>query len=406
MSFNKETNMYEGFIYKIYNDVNNKIYIGQTTVSIKERWHGHMSSALSPNYNTALYNAMRKYGREKFHIEEIDKICEKTKDDLLKKLNNLEQLRIKEYHSLVSENGYNIEKGGLNKFSHGRRVNQYDKNLNLLNSYPSIADASNHVGIDSTTIWAVCNNYYYLAGGFVWSYAEKSPRKPDYDKILHPLNYRESRKQPYKSKAMSNEEKKLKKLLKLHWNGERICQYNAFGEIVKIFDDPIQASEELNTTPSTILKNVNGENLCFHKTVLRYECDPFDKYKMSKQLKPLSLYTIEGKLIKHFECQKDLEQFLRVPRGEISKVLKRGGSIKGYLVSEYGKPIIRNVYRCNKQILMLNDKKEIIKEFNSQRDVYKYFNIHDDYKSFNKSLEQNILYKGYYWKIKEEYKIA
>ena len=42
MSFNKETNMYEGFIYKIYNDVNSKIYIGQTTTSIKERWHGHM----------------------------------------------------------------------------------------------------------------------------------------------------------------------------------------------------------------------------------------------------------------------------------------------------------------------------------------------------------------------------
>ena len=47
MSFNKETGMYEGYIYKIINDVNDKVYIGQTITTLKDRWHGHMSSALN-----------------------------------------------------------------------------------------------------------------------------------------------------------------------------------------------------------------------------------------------------------------------------------------------------------------------------------------------------------------------
>lgn len=47
MSFNKETGMYEGYIYKIINDINDKVYIGQTITTIAERWHGHMSSVLN-----------------------------------------------------------------------------------------------------------------------------------------------------------------------------------------------------------------------------------------------------------------------------------------------------------------------------------------------------------------------
>ena len=43
MSYNKETGMYEGYIYKIWNDVNDKIYIGQTRVSVNKRWVMHKS---------------------------------------------------------------------------------------------------------------------------------------------------------------------------------------------------------------------------------------------------------------------------------------------------------------------------------------------------------------------------
>ena len=35
-----------GVIYKITNTINNKVYIGLTTVSIEKRWKGHMNGVL------------------------------------------------------------------------------------------------------------------------------------------------------------------------------------------------------------------------------------------------------------------------------------------------------------------------------------------------------------------------
>ena len=42
MAFNKETGMYEGFIYLITNKINGKQYIGQTITTIKERFYQHI----------------------------------------------------------------------------------------------------------------------------------------------------------------------------------------------------------------------------------------------------------------------------------------------------------------------------------------------------------------------------
>ena len=47
MSYNKETGMYEGYIYCITNTVNGKQYIGQTKRTVEERWKQHICNALS-----------------------------------------------------------------------------------------------------------------------------------------------------------------------------------------------------------------------------------------------------------------------------------------------------------------------------------------------------------------------
>lgn len=62
--------MIYGIIYKIANLVNSKIYIGQTTRTIKERWDDHKYDAGSDN-NIYLYNAMRKYSINNFKIEDL-----------------------------------------------------------------------------------------------------------------------------------------------------------------------------------------------------------------------------------------------------------------------------------------------------------------------------------------------
>ena len=46
-------------IYKIENKINNKIYVGQSSL-IEKRWYQHKSNYLNPTYNSALYKAMNK----------------------------------------------------------------------------------------------------------------------------------------------------------------------------------------------------------------------------------------------------------------------------------------------------------------------------------------------------------
>lgn len=60
------------FIYKITNDVNDKMYIGQTINPIEERFKRHINSAINNELNTHFARAIRKIGAEHFKIELID----------------------------------------------------------------------------------------------------------------------------------------------------------------------------------------------------------------------------------------------------------------------------------------------------------------------------------------------
>ena len=80
-----------GFIYKITNLINNKVYIGLTTETIEKRWKNHISCV--GKIKRHLYNAMGKYGIENFTIEEIDR------SDNFTILGELERKYIKEYRS-------------------------------------------------------------------------------------------------------------------------------------------------------------------------------------------------------------------------------------------------------------------------------------------------------------------
>ena len=90
-------------IYLITNDVNNKVYVGQTTKSLEERIQGHRSSMVS-GVDTHIYRAMRKYGWDKFHFQVIATAQDQDT------LNDLEAYFIQKYDSI--RNGYNMAPGG------------------------------------------------------------------------------------------------------------------------------------------------------------------------------------------------------------------------------------------------------------------------------------------------------
>jgi group I intron endonuclease len=90
-----------GLIYKLTNLINGKIYIGQTTKTLKQRFNTHVSESKKEKSTMIVSKAIKKYGKENFKIEEIAKAYSREE------LNTLEGKYIEEFKS-HTEIGYNI----------------------------------------------------------------------------------------------------------------------------------------------------------------------------------------------------------------------------------------------------------------------------------------------------------
>lgn len=89
-------------IYKITNKINGKIYIGETTSSLEQRWKDHCRDGKNSDHNkSVLHDAIHKYGADNFSIEQIDEVPDEQRFEK-------ETEYIIKYQSLVSQYGYNI----------------------------------------------------------------------------------------------------------------------------------------------------------------------------------------------------------------------------------------------------------------------------------------------------------
>ena len=110
-------------VYKITNKINDKSYIGITTGDMKQRLRGHRQKT-----NPYLTNAMNKYGKENFIIEQI--ATAKTNAELDRK-------EIALIKKLKPE--YNFQEGGR-KFTHHieqskKKIGDYQRVAKLGNQY-------------------------------------------------------------------------------------------------------------------------------------------------------------------------------------------------------------------------------------------------------------------------------
>lgn len=129
-----------GFIYKITNLINKKVYIGQTVNTVEQRFIEHKSQYKAGRYSSSrpLYNAFEKYGIDNFIIEEIEQIP----NDLL---NEREKYWIKYYNSYYE--GYNATLGGDTTILY-----DYDEIIKLYEEYKNCSKVAELIGCRYTTV--------------------------------------------------------------------------------------------------------------------------------------------------------------------------------------------------------------------------------------------------------------
>lgn len=134
------------YIYKITNDINDKIYIGKTLATISKRWKEHCKDFNSDrNERRPLYSAMRKYGVEHFHIEEVEQCDEKI-------LNEREKYWIEYFGSF--KYGYNATIGG-----DGRRYLDYEVIVATYNQLKNQTKTAKSLNISVDSVRQALKNY-------------------------------------------------------------------------------------------------------------------------------------------------------------------------------------------------------------------------------------------------------
>lgn len=235
-------------IYKITAKHNGKIYIGQS-IDIYERWRGHWKQVNQGDSNY-IHNAMRKYGKDGFIFE----IIERCSQDII---NEREKYWIDYYDSY--NNGYNLTIGGegikgkiftdeerenKRNFSVNNNLNkpiiQFDLDGNIVAEWVGSKEINKKLGYSfgSISACAKMKDKYRTAYGYIWLY------KDYYEKNGIDLQYH------------------LEKLV-----NDSIYQIDKSGKIVKIWDN--MGSLPKKYKPSTLYQCLDETNKN-HKTAYGY----------------------------------------------------------------------------------------------------------------------------------------
>jgi group I intron endonuclease len=151
--------MKEGIIYKATNVATGEVYIGATTINLKDRINDHYNKAVK-DYGYKFQNAIREYGIENFTWEQID-TAQNSNELALKESSYIEKFD-------TVNNGYNSDNGGGIK----KTVYQYNiETGKLINSYDDLSSAANAVNAVKTSISSACLHYNKTCKGFAWSYS-------------------------------------------------------------------------------------------------------------------------------------------------------------------------------------------------------------------------------------------
>ena len=214
-----------GFIYKITNRINSKIYIGQAK-DVNLRWYEHRWEAKHYNQNNRFKNAIRKYGSENFIVEVIDSAF--SKDEL----NYKEMFWIRDLRSQDEEIGYNTTAGGEGACI-PEHLNMHNKEVICLETgdkFKNVKSANmwlKNLGVKGAFISACLSGKQKTCGGYHWAIA-------DADDIAEMLNKYKGKPRNLNPHACPMTEEKMIKIKaanhlrvgKTHDGNKTICLEN------------------------------------------------------------------------------------------------------------------------------------------------------------------------------------
>jgi group I intron endonuclease len=148
------------------NIVNDKPYIGWTSRSIIQRFKEHIWESKRTRFNTKIYNAIKKYGFEKFYIKSIYQ----TNDLEISYLAEQQFIHIFDSY----KNGYNMTLGGEggyalgHKHSEKTRKNMSFAKTGLKNPNFNNPLVANHLNINASCI--KCHKTTSIGNIIRWHY--------------------------------------------------------------------------------------------------------------------------------------------------------------------------------------------------------------------------------------------
>lgn len=254
-----------GVIYKITNNINGKIYIGQTRIPESKRWQQHVWHADNDSDKDSLLlcKAIKKYGKESFSRE----IIEECDNNLL---NEKEIYWINFYNSTNRDIGYNIATGGdgCSKYTD-------EEILKIYNQYKSITKASHELkmsraqmsrrlqalGIETQNEVIVCQ--YDLDGNFIHEFSSITEASISTNT---PKTYIRN-EGVYNGFLWLKKENNiqptfyLQQLSRSNHSLQGILQYDEYGNFIKKYPNAEAASRENNINVSSIKAASTGKQI-------------------------------------------------------------------------------------------------------------------------------------------------
>ena len=181
------------------------------------------------------------------------------------------------------------------RFKSSKFIYQYDKNLNLLNTFPSASEASRKTGIHKVAISnsANENSNIITAGDFIWSYYE--------------LNY---------------DNYDLKKLKKGKF---KIWQYDKNLNLINTFENMFRAGLELGISHNQIhnvvynkAKTAKGFIFKNHELTEEEKPEILEMLKPNRTTKKFYQYSKDYELINVFNSRKEASEITGISEGTIS----------------------------------------------------------------------------------------